>query len=134
MSVTRMRWDKFVRTVRSKMMTVAAKLMRSQPARRYTRYTRLLAANPRSRPVPNPMPARMALQHALALLETPDDPAALAAARQAAWRAFGLIPYPWQAPGCESTRQGWRTHTCLDQGCTRCAAYEAGEPMPEDDR
>lgn len=133
MSVTRLHRDEFVRTVRSKMMIVAAKLMRSQPAWQHPRSTGLLAANLGPRSVPNPVPARKALQQALALLETPNDPAALAAARQAAWRAFGLIPYPWQAPGCESTRRGWRTRTCLDQGCTRCAAYEAGEPMPEDD-
>jgi hypothetical protein len=111
------------------MMTMAAKLLQSPALRQRGPQTSV----PMLRPLPNPTPAREALQHALTLLETPDDPAALVAARQAAWNAVGLIPYPWQAPDCESTRQGWQTPTCLSPGCTRCAAYEVGNPMHADD-
>lgn len=121
-----------VRVIVRKIITVAARLFGehfSQPRGSADSWS--AGKPPPPGHVPDTRPARRALHQALALLDTPNDPAALTRARQAAWHAFHLVPYPWQAPDCENTRRGWGTPTCLDQGCTRCATYEAGYPLSE---
>jgi hypothetical protein len=83
-----------------------------------------------ARRTPDVAAAREALSHALRLL---GDPQTLDSAREEAQRAVAAIPYPWRAPHYNQRRRNLGRETCGQPTCSRCAAYEAGEPMPVGD-
>lgn len=83
-----------------------------------------------ARRTPDVTAAREALSRALRLL---NDPQSLDSARDEAQRAVAAIPYLWRAPHCNQRRRNLNRETCGQTTCTRCTAYEAGDPMPAGD-
>ncbi|MFE6904582.1 hypothetical protein ACFVFJ_48865 [Streptomyces sp. NPDC057717] len=85
---------------------------------------------PPPRRTPNTEAARQALYRALTLLNDQGNPQALEDARRAAQEAAEAVPYRWEQPYCAEYRRNMAEDTCRQPTCTRCAAYEAGDPMP----
>ncbi|MFB8000245.1 hypothetical protein ACFC4G_46715 [Streptomyces sp. NPDC056002] len=85
---------------------------------------------PPPRRTPDTEAARQALLQALRHLDSHNDPQALDRARKAAQKAAEAIPYRWEQPYCAEYRRIMAVDTCRQLNCTRCAAYQAGDPMP----